>query len=132
MFGGLAIAGMLAQGLRGVLPYWAAVPIVLMPFALVAFVRPGEWSDRVVWAAHFAASVWYLLVAGVALTAWLWRGPHSPGWQVPPTVAVVGTAPCVAAMFLACRAAIKSLRARRLAAHPRRLSLSIPYGRLAR
>ena len=99
--GSLAVAGMLSELWRDVLPPWVALAITLLPLAVFVFVHPGELPARVVRVAHVAASVWYVVVAVGLLVALATVRPLPRGWPVYPLFVVVGAVPCGIVLYRA-------------------------------
>src|SRR5262245_42433889 len=92
--GSLAIAGMLSELWREVLPVWVALAIALLPLVVFVFVHPGELPTRVVRIAHVAASIWYAVVAVGLLVALATVQPLPRGWPVYPLFVAIGAVPC--------------------------------------
>jgi hypothetical protein len=97
--GTLAIAGMLSELWRDVIPIWLVVTIALVPLALFVFVHPGELPSRIVRVTHVIASVWYVLVACGLLVALASSQPLPRGWPIYPLFAAVGAVPCSIVLF---------------------------------
>src|SRR5262245_1019892 len=60
MFG---LAGYYSDVLRGHVPDWVAVGLLMVPMIVIIFVQWGETPDRVVAIAHLAAAVWFMTLA---------------------------------------------------------------------
>jgi sulfite exporter TauE/SafE len=101
--GSLAVAGMLSELWRDVLPVWVALAIALLPLVAFVFVHPGELPARVVRIAHVAASVWYAVVAVGLLVALTTVRPLPRGWPIYPLFVAVGAVPCGIVLYRAAR-----------------------------
>jgi hypothetical protein len=101
--GGLAVAGMLSELWRDVLPIWVILVLALLPLVLFVFVHPGEMPARVVRVAHIAASVWYFAVAVGLLVALTTIQPLPRGWPIYPLFVAVGAVPCGIVLYRATR-----------------------------
>ena len=99
--GALAVAGMLSERWRDVLPAWVAVLIAVLPLAVFVFVRPGELPARVVRVGQVAATAWYVAVAGALLVALFRTHPLPRGWPVYAVCAAIGAVPCAVVLYRA-------------------------------
>jgi hypothetical protein len=107
--GSLAIAGMLSELWRDVLPAWAALAIALVPLVMFVFTHPGELPVGIVLVAHVVGSVWYVVVAAGLLIVLLSRaGPLPRGWPVYPLCVVAGAIPCGTVLYRAARGKYQS------------------------
>ena len=99
--GSLAVAGMLSELWRDVLPVWVALAIALLPLVVFVFVHPDELPTRVVRVAHVAASVWYVVVAVGLLVTLALASPLPHAWPVYPLFVAVGAIPCGVVLYRA-------------------------------
>ena len=101
--GSLAVAGMLSELWRDVMPVWAILTIALLPLVVFLFIHPGESPARVVRIAHIVAAVWFVVVAAGLLVALATIQPLPRGWQVYPVFVAIGVVPCGIVLYRVAR-----------------------------
>jgi hypothetical protein len=57
------LTGYYSDVLRGHVPDWIGVGLLIAPIVVIVFVQWGEAPDRVVAIAHFTAALWFMILA---------------------------------------------------------------------
>lgn len=57
------LTGYYSDLLRGHVPDWVGVGLLIAPIVFIIFIQWGELNDRVVAIAHFAAALWFMILA---------------------------------------------------------------------
>jgi hypothetical protein len=91
--GSLALAGMMTELWKPILPLWLLIAVTLIPIAIFVFVRPRELPARIVRFAHVAASLWYLVLAVVLLVAFFQVQQALLAWVACFLLVLVGSIP---------------------------------------